>query len=190
MEWRQVWFVIYGPVWARGDDAPPAIWDAGLGFPARPLWYRWAPMVRWKNPASDPMVVSVAGSLTARWESVSGNQAESIDLEIVLGLTEAGGSTSVLFETTVAKPTADATHESVVVPISLAPLPIAVGDELFLSFRAVGESTEEARFNLSDEFSITHIRSVPGLGPYGVALLSAFLISIALLRLRRAAFMT
>jgi len=129
MLWDKSWFGQPG-VWSTGNDFGALIGSKGLAHVGE--WYAYRPILRWKNVTGRTFDLSFLGTLRVRW---GGNQvAEPVEVDVVLAHRDgATGALTMLYSTTVDKPTQDGSFESVYLPIDLGPVPIGLDDEIILT---------------------------------------------------------
>jgi hypothetical protein len=173
--WDAQWYVTGVAGWARADDIgngvsqdyTPLVTQAAMTqnlSPALPISSPdQEPIVRWLNPASYTLDLSVAGTLRVEWTGEGTGYPVNVDL--VLAQESAGGSFSILFATTVSKPHNDSTPETLDVPLNSSAV-VSAGDSLLLSLRADGQNLHNWVI-LDDALTITIIPE-----PSGFALLA------------------
>lgn len=124
----------FGDFWVRADDVSPFIavntfqHDIHVG----PLDY--APMVVWRNPTGNDIVVDIDDQLTVAWINWAGGAIPQVDVDVVVIHHDVSATGFVtLLSQTLGTPSQGS---STVIPVDIDRLELGVGDRIFLSVRA------------------------------------------------------
>jgi len=191
--WDSSWWGGATGVWVYTDDVEPTIWDKGQTDvnTTNPLDadYKRVPLVRWVNPCSVPVTVSITSGpdFTLGFAGTSNalDMAQSdTDVAIVLKDASQGGALSLLYSDTAANPLPGPDAHLVSLQPVQVELTIEPGDEILVSHRSRYEYFQpapgvSARWTyLAEDYTITVVPEPATLG------LLAFG-GLALLRRRR-----
>lgn len=145
--WDMNWYATGASGWARADDVgngvaqdyTPLVMQTAMTqslSPTPPITSPdQSPLVRWMNPADEPLQLSISGIFSVGWEGLTGGYPVNVDL--VVAQESAAGAFHILFTNTVSKPHSDATAEVLDVPVNTSAL-VNPGDNLLITLRANG----------------------------------------------------
>lgn len=193
LKWDNSWWGGTTGVWVYRDDVEPTVWDKGQTDvnTTNPLDadYKRVPLVRWVNPCSEPVTISItSGAEFAVGFAGTSNALDmaqsDTDVAIVLKDASQDGALTLLYSDTVANPLpGPGVHLVSLQPVQVE-LTIEPGDEILVSHRSRYEYFQpspgvSARWTyLTEDYTIT---VVPEPATMGLLALGG----LAILRRRR-----
>ena len=143
--WDSAWWGGSTGLWVYQDDLTPSVWDGGQTDvnTTNPLGasYKRSPLVRWINPCSGPVVISItsdpnfAAGFGGTWNALDMANSDT-DVAIVLKDASQGGALSLLYSDTVSNPLPG--PDKHMVPLKPVQLELTVepGDEILVTHRS------------------------------------------------------
>lgn len=130
--WDDDWFG-QGGMWTYSDDLLPLV-----GRDEMTQEFDWVHIgvIRLLNVADTAMQVRCLGTITLRWRGYEGTTPAALPIDVDVAIIALGAeSEQAILASTLAKPTADASHEDLVIPVPDRPVVIDPGDSLVITIR-------------------------------------------------------
>jgi hypothetical protein len=151
--WDDDWFGGGMPCWAGGNDIDPPVDQTDLIHEVRTDIFDAVPIVRWRNPFATTIELDVDGSLSVLYDGTT--DAAQIDVDVVIAaLDPANADLGALYATTVHKPTADMSRESVDLTVPAASASLAPGSSIVITLRGRTSVSGDNWMTLTDHLQL------------------------------------